>query len=465
METQKGSAESIVIRDEAARRDVAQDYGGYIRNVPEGVVRASGLDDVVAAVRYAAERGLRLAVRGAGHSTNGQAQAAGGLALDMRGMDRVLELTPDSILVEAGATWRAVAQAALRIGRTFPIFTDYLATTVGGTLAVGGVGSRTWQLGAQTDHVLELEVVTAGGDVVRCSPQRRADLFDAVRCGLGQFGIIASARLRLIAAPRHAHYHRALYGDLDTFFRALNLLVDEAAYECIQGFALGNDPQSIAGHIGPAAAAFVAPADVGKWVYCIETVKLLGEAADPATTVPGRQGWLPGGLFTSDLPYLAYVDRLGPVQELLTQLGLWQLPHPMLDLLLPGSQARPFLAEMLAALDPAEVAGPVLVYPYEREQLRTPLFRAPSEPRVVLVGLMRTTIPPTREHVQAQIADNRRWYERAAALGGCFYPIDSVPMAQADWLRQFGEQWRALTAAKQRFDPSHLLNPGQAIFS
>jgi cytokinin dehydrogenase len=106
---------------------------------------------------------LPLRTRSAKH---GQAQVEGGLVLDLRGLNRVLEFTPDSILVEAGTLWRGVAQTALTIGRTFPVFTDYLATTVGGTLAVGGVGSRTWQMGAQTDHVLELEVVTASNCLI-----------------------------------------------------------------------------------------------------------------------------------------------------------------------------------------------------------------------------------------------------------------------------------------------------------
>jgi hypothetical protein len=191
----------------------------------------------------------------------------------------------------------------------------------------------------------------------------------------------------------------------------------------------------------------------------------LSEPVDPEMTAPKVHKWLPGGHFVAEMPYLAYIDRLGPAQEMLTQLGLWQLPHPMLDLLLPGSQAHKFLGEMLASLDPAEVAGPVLVYPYQRNALRTPLFRSPAEARVFLIGLMRTTIPPTPEHVQAQIGDNRRLYEQAVAYGGCYYPIDSVPMTPEDWRQHFGEQWQDFATAKKRFDPLHLLNPGQMIFA
>jgi cytokinin dehydrogenase len=455
----------LIIRDEAERLAIAQDYGGYIHHIPAGILRATSVEDVVDGVRYARRHDLKVAVRGAGHSTHGQAQVANGLVIDLRGLNRVLEITPESLWVEAGVQWRTVAQTALTLGRTFPVFTDYLATTVGGTLTVGGVGSRTWQLGAQSDHVLELEVVTAAGKVVHCSSDCNADLFNAVRAGLGQFGIITKVRLRLIPAPQQAHYHRALYADFDTFWHELNLLVDEADDECIQGFALGNDAQSIVGHIGPAAIGFPLPTEADPWLYCIETVKFLDQPADLSTTAPKRQEWLPGGYFPFDLPYLAYIDRLGPVEEMLKQLGLWQLPHPMLDVIVPGSKAHGFVSETLSTLSPAEVAGPVLIYPYQRQHLRTPFFRAPDGDRVVLFGLMRTTIPPTTDHVQAQVADNRRIYERAVVYGGCYYPIDSAPMTPADWQRHFGEQWCDFAAAKAQFDPLHLLNPGQGIFA
>lgn len=453
-----------IIRDEAARLAIAQDYGGYVQHVPAGILRATTVEEVVAGLHYAKQHGLKVAARGAGHSTHGQAQVADGLVIDLRGLNQVLDMTPDALWVEAGVQWRTVAQTALALNRTFPIFTDYLATTVGGTLTVGGVGSRTWQMGTQTDHVLELEVVTANGEVVRCSPHTNAALFNAVRCGLGQFGIITKARLRLIPAPQQAHYHRALYTDFAVFLDEMNLLIDEGDYECIQGFALGNDAQSIVGHIGPAAANFSLPTDAGPWLYCIETVKFLDQPVDPATTAPKRQQWLPGGYFVFDLPYLAYIDRLGPVEEMLKQLGLWQLPHPMLDVLVPSAQAPVFLRESLAALNPAEVAGPVLIYPYQRQALQTPFFRAPNAPRVVLFGLMRTTLPPTPAHVQAQIAENRRIYEKAVACGGCYYPVDSVPMTPQDWQQHFGEHWCTFAAAKQAFDPNHLLNPQQGVF-
>ncbi len=54
--------------------------------------------------------------------------------------------------------------------------------------------------------------------------------------------------------------------------------------------------------------------------------------------------------------------------------------------------------------------------------------------------------------------------KKAVACGGCYYPVDSVPMTPQDWQQHFSEQWCTFAAAKQAFDPNHLLNPQQGVF-
>ena len=322
--------------------------------------------------------------------------------------------------MRGGGPWRTRRYG---IGRTFPVFTDYLGATVGGTLSLGGVGSRTWQLGAQTDHVLELEVVTAAGEVVRCSPREHPDLFDAVRCGLGQFGIITSARLRLVAAPSRAHYHRALYGDFDTFFATLNALIDEGGVRLRPGLRARQRPavdrRSHRPGRGRLRRALRAPdhgSSASRRSGCSTRASDLTATAPAAAGLAARRP-LPGGPAVPRLPRPSRpgggdADRAGPVAA----------AAPMLDLILPGSAAPPSSATMLESVDPADVAGPVLIYPYRRESLQTPFFRAPDEPRVVLVGLMRTTVPPSPEHVQAQLDENRRLYESAVGARRLLLP-------------------------------------------
>ena len=55
--------------------------------------------------------------------------------------------------------------------------------------------------GVQADNVLEMDVITGTGEKITCSASRHSDLFNAVRAGLGQVGVITSATLALMPAP------------------------------------------------------------------------------------------------------------------------------------------------------------------------------------------------------------------------------------------------------------------------
>ncbi|WP_041836784.1 FAD-binding protein [Actinosynnema mirum] len=114
----------------------SRDFGGVISRRPRAVLKPTSFEEI----RTALLDGLALTPRGQGHSTRGQAQSEGGVVLDMTGFD-----------------------TALRHGRTPPVLTDYLGLSVGGTLSVGGHGGASHQHGAQTDTVLELDVLTPNG--------------------------------------------------------------------------------------------------------------------------------------------------------------------------------------------------------------------------------------------------------------------------------------------------------------
>jgi FAD/FMN-containing dehydrogenase len=73
------------------------------------------------------------------------------------------------------------------------------------------------RLGAQVDHVLELDVITGAGQLVTCSRERNEELFRMALAGLGQCGIIVRARLRLIPAPEHVEMCALTYDDLTAF--------------------------------------------------------------------------------------------------------------------------------------------------------------------------------------------------------------------------------------------------------
>ena len=120
-------------------------------------------------------------------------------------------------------------------GKTPPVLTDYLELSVGGTLIVGGVGGTTSAFGVQSDNVIDMEVVTGEGKKVTCSTSDNAGLFNAVRAGLGQLGVITKATLKLVAAPESVRRFLLVYPDLATMLRDERLLSADNRFDAMQG--------------------------------------------------------------------------------------------------------------------------------------------------------------------------------------------------------------------------------------
>lgn len=188
----------------------ARDFGGIYQVRPAAVVRPASAEDVASVIRLAARSTrLTVAARGNGHSIYGQAMAAGGVVLEMRPSMSGLELVPGrvpgdppAVRAGAGALWEDVLHwCVAEHGLSPRSWTDYLGLTVGGTLSVGGVSGQAFRFGPQSCNVLELEVVTGGGETVVCSESHNPDLFFAALGGLGQFGVITRATIPLQPAP------------------------------------------------------------------------------------------------------------------------------------------------------------------------------------------------------------------------------------------------------------------------
>ena len=185
-----------------------------VHQMPEAVLHPGSDRDVASMIRWAGERGLKATPRGQGHSVYGRAQVDNGFVIDMTRLRTIHDIRSDRVVVDAGATWSEVVAATLPQGLVPPVLTDFLELSVGGTLVVGGIGSMTSRHGMQSDNVLALEVVTGTGQMVTCSPDSHANLFDAVRAGLGQAAVILRATLKLIPAPQQVRRFLLSYPDL-----------------------------------------------------------------------------------------------------------------------------------------------------------------------------------------------------------------------------------------------------------
>jgi FAD/FMN-containing dehydrogenase len=166
---------------------------------------AHTLDDVVRAVRRARKEERSLSIAGGRHAMGGQQFLSGGTLLDMRGMTRTRRFDEERGLleVEAGIQWPGVLRSYL--GRPGGMHSSWGIRqkqtgadrlTIGGAVAAN-IHGRCLSAPPFIDDLESLEVVTAEGDVVRCSRSERPELFRHVVGGYGLFGVVTAATLRL----------------------------------------------------------------------------------------------------------------------------------------------------------------------------------------------------------------------------------------------------------------------------
>lgn len=135
---------------------------------PLGVVRPRTVDDVVAAVRYAAENHLPIHARGAGTGLAGESLGRG-LVLDFsRYFRRIVADDGDRVRVQPGVVLATLNRYLGRSGRLFgPDPAMRSVTTMGSVVAIDAGGSHWPRYGSARRHVEELQIVLADGSVLR----------------------------------------------------------------------------------------------------------------------------------------------------------------------------------------------------------------------------------------------------------------------------------------------------------
>lgn len=430
--------------DPAALEEASEDFGYLVSGRPWAVLQPGSHRDIVRMVRFARRYRMKVAMRGQAHSTYGQAQAEGGIVVDSRGLQTVHALCPDHAWVDAGVVWRDLVAQTTSMGLAPPVLTDYLGLSVGGVLSVGGIGGATFTNGFVADNCEELEVVTGDGRWVRCSRTRRPQLFEAVVGGLGQYALILKAKIRLVPQDPLARVYQLVYPTLASFLADQRRVMADERFDFLEGQ--------------------VVPNPEGGWLYVMQAAKWFGAVPPDDAALIGDLAAIPPATEITDLPFVAWANRVEQFVQFWQANDLWTSPHPWSDLFLPDSEVEDFVSATLATLTPAEVgAGVQLLYPFRRSRTDCSRVQLPDSETLWLYDILRFP-PRDAAFAESLVMDNRTLFDRATAVGGKRYPVSAVPMSQADWIRHYGSEWFSVVRAKSRFDRRNTLTPGQRIF-
>jgi D-lactate dehydrogenase (cytochrome) len=187
----------------------ARDESGHESHRPAAVSWPLSAEEIAQILHYAHEHHIPVTPYAAGTSLEGNPiPVRGGIVLDMRRMDRVLEIRPEDlqVTVQPGLDFKTLNDRLKKHGLFFP--PDPGATaTIGGMVANNAKGIRAIKYGSTGDQVLSLEIVLPHGQIIRCGTRamRTSSGYDLVRLFVGSegtLGVITEVTLRLTGLPR-----------------------------------------------------------------------------------------------------------------------------------------------------------------------------------------------------------------------------------------------------------------------
>ena len=189
--------EAVVLPHDPRWNEARVAWNLAVDQQPAAVALPESAADVMAVVRWARSRGLRVAPQGTGHN----AAAMGSLAHTvlvkterMRGVE--IDAERRIARVEAGVLWAEVSEAAAEHGLAALAGSSPDVGVVGYSLG-GGISWLARRYGLAANSVTAVELVNADGELVRADADNESELFWALRGGGGSFGVVTALEFQL----------------------------------------------------------------------------------------------------------------------------------------------------------------------------------------------------------------------------------------------------------------------------
>jgi FAD/FMN-containing dehydrogenase len=182
---------------DAGYEETRRVHNGLIDKHPALIARCRGVADIVDAINLARKLNLEVAVRGGGHNVAGRATVDRGLMVDLAPMKGIhVDPRTRTARAQGGVTWAELNRETQLHG--LAVTGGVVSTTgIAGLTLGGGLGWLMGKYGLALDNLRAVELVIAGGEVLRASTDEETDLFWALRGGGGNFGVAASFEYQL----------------------------------------------------------------------------------------------------------------------------------------------------------------------------------------------------------------------------------------------------------------------------
>ncbi|WP_223823609.1 FAD-binding oxidoreductase [Rummeliibacillus sp. TYF-LIM-RU47] len=199
------------------------DYTGLLPERVEKVVIAKNRNDLQRIVKKANKNGQKISIAGLQHSQGGHTYYKDGVVLDMRTLNRILEINKQEkkIRVEAGATWENVQEAILPYGLALKVTQSQSIFTIGGSLSVNAHG-RDIRFGPLAETVKEMTLLTPKGEIKKITRDDPGEWMKYVFGGYGLFGVILDVTLELTEDDLYTiHTQKLKTSEYESYFNRL----------------------------------------------------------------------------------------------------------------------------------------------------------------------------------------------------------------------------------------------------
>lgn len=418
---------------------------------PAAVLLPESTDEVAAILAAADEHGVPVTARGAGSGLSGAAiPDHGGVVIGFERMNRILEVDTDNgvAIVEPGVRLAELDEALAPLGLVYPVRPGEDSASLGGTVNTNAAGMRAVRYGVTRNHVLGLEMVLPGGEVVRTGGKivKISSGYDLTQVVIGSEGTLALVTriwLKLSRRPANTRTVLAPFANLDEVTAAIPHILAAGLDPLILEYI---DLLTMAAILNRSGMDLGIPEDVKSTALAYLVVQISDDLEDRADADAVRLGELLAG-------------ELGAMD-------VYVLPGDAATQLITAREQAFYAAKEIGFHDIIDVVVPRAALPdYVRRvgEIATEFSSGIVGCGHAGDGNVHMSVLQADPEVRHRIMD--ALLEAGVELGGAISGEHGIGRHKKPWFVKLTDpvNLRLMRGIKATFDPNGILNPG-AIF-